>query len=57
MLDVGTGAGLLLGSAVKRTPRGKVIGIDLWASKDPSNVSGLLSPRPSRGHYTKVMFT
>lgn len=37
VLDVGTGAGLLLVGAAKRTPRGKVIGIDLWASKDLSN--------------------
>jgi arsenite methyltransferase len=37
VLDVGTGAGLLLIGAAKRTPRGKVIGIDLWASKDLSN--------------------
>ncbi|OYU15214.1 MAG: methyltransferase type 11 [Alphaproteobacteria bacterium PA4] len=37
VLDVGTGAGLLLVGAAKRTQRGKVIGIDLWASKDLSN--------------------
>lgn len=37
VLDVGTGAGLLLVGAAKRTARGKVIGIDLWASKDLSN--------------------
>lgn len=37
VLDVGTGAGLLLVGAAKRTPRGKVVGIDLWASKDLSN--------------------
>lgn len=37
VLDVGTGAGLLLVGAAKRTPRGKGIGIDLWASKDLSN--------------------
>jgi len=37
VLDVGTGAGLLLVGAAKRTPRGRVIGIDLWASKDLSD--------------------
>lgn len=37
VLDVGTGAGLLLVGAAKQLPRGKVIGIDLWASKDLSN--------------------
>ena len=37
VLDVGTGAGLLLVGAAKRSPRGKVVGIDLWASKDLSN--------------------
>ena len=37
VLDVGTGAGLLLVGAAKRTPRGKVVGIDLWASKDLSD--------------------
>ena len=37
VLNVGTGAGLLLVGAAKRTPRGKFVGIDLWASKDLSN--------------------
>ncbi len=37
VLDVGTGAGLLLVGAAKRTPRGKVVGIDLWATKDLSD--------------------
>lgn len=37
VLDVGTGAGLLLVGAAKRTPRGKVVGIDLWAAKDLSD--------------------
>jgi SAM-dependent methyltransferase len=37
VLDVGTGAGLLLIGAAKQTPRGMVFGIDLWASKDLSN--------------------
>lgn len=37
VLDVGTGAGLLLIGAAKRMPRGKVVGIDLWASKDLSD--------------------
>lgn len=37
VLDVGTGAGLLLVGAAKRLPHGTVIGIDLWSSKDLSN--------------------
>ncbi|WP_010215276.1 class I SAM-dependent methyltransferase [Sphingomonas sp. PAMC 26621] len=37
VLDVGTGAGLLLVGAAKRMQHGKVVGIDLWASKDLSN--------------------
>jgi ubiquinone/menaquinone biosynthesis C-methylase UbiE len=37
VLDVGTGAGLLLVGAAKQLPRGRVVGIDLWASKDLSN--------------------
>lgn len=37
VLDVGTGAGLLLVGAAKRTSGGKVVGVDLWASKDLSN--------------------
>ncbi len=37
VLDVGTGAGLLLVGAAKRAPRGTVIGVGLWASKDLSN--------------------
>ena len=37
VLDVGTGAGLLLVGAAKRLPRGRVVGVDLWAAKDLSN--------------------
>lgn len=37
VLDVETGAGLLLVGAAKRAPQGHVVGIDLWASKDLSN--------------------
>ena len=36
VLDVGTGAGLLLVGAAKRLDRGRVVGIDLWAAKDLS---------------------
>ena len=37
VLDVGTGAGLLLVGAAKRMTRGRAVGIDLWAAKDLSN--------------------
>jgi SAM-dependent methyltransferase len=47
VLDVGTGAGLLLVGAAKRVPRGKVIGIDLWASKDLSDNSAAATIRNS----------
>ena len=45
VLDVGTGAGLLLVGAAKRAPHGKVIGIDLWASKDLSNNAAVTTMR------------
>ena len=45
LLDVGTGAGLLLVGAAKRMPRGKVIGLDLWASKDLSNNAAVTTMR------------
>ena len=45
VLDVGTGAGLLLVGAAKRMPRGKVVGIDLWASKDLSNNAAAITLR------------
>lgn len=37
VLDVGTGAGLLLVGAAKRLPKGRITGIDIWAEKDLSN--------------------
>lgn len=37
ILDVGTGAGLLLVGAAERTAPARVTGIDLWAAKDLSN--------------------
>lgn len=37
VLDVGTGAGLLLVGAAKRLPQGRITGIDLWSAKDLSN--------------------
>lgn len=48
VLDVGTGAGLLLVGAAKRLPRGKAIGIDLWASKDLSNNAAATTMRNVR---------
>lgn len=36
-LDIGTGGGLLLVGAARRTPQGRAIGVDVWASKDLSN--------------------
>ena len=37
VLDIGTGAGLLLIGAAKRISRGKATGIDIWSAKDLSN--------------------
>lgn len=37
VLDVGTGAGLMLVGAAKRLPRGRAVGVDAWAAKDLSN--------------------
>lgn len=37
VLDVGTGAGLLLVGCAKRLTSGKATGLDLWSSKDLSN--------------------
>lgn len=37
VLDVGTGAGLLLVGAAERAPQARVTGVDLWAAKDLSN--------------------
>ena len=37
VLDVGTGAGLLLVGAAKRLTTGHATGIDIWAGKDLSN--------------------
>lgn len=45
VLDIGTGAGLLLVGAAKRLPRGRVVGIDLWAAKDLSNNSAATTMR------------
>lgn len=45
VLDVGTGAGLLLVGAAKLLPRGKVIGIDLWAAKDLSGNTAAMTLR------------
>lgn len=36
LLDVGTGAGLLLTGAARRLPQGHATGIDLWSAKDLS---------------------
>ena len=45
VLDVGTGAGLLLVGAAKRALHGRVVGIDLWASKDLSNNAATTTTR------------
>ncbi len=37
MLDAGCGRGLALIGCAKKLPRGKAVGIDLWAAKDLSN--------------------
>lgn len=36
-LDLGTGGGLLLVGAARRSPRGRACGIDIWAARDLSN--------------------
>ncbi len=36
-LDVGTGGGLLLVGAAKRSPTGTAFGVDIWATEDLSN--------------------
>lgn len=46
VLDVGTGAGLLMIGAAKRLTRGgRAVGIDIWASKDLSYNSALTTAR------------
>lgn len=37
VLDVGTGAGLMLVGAAKRLPHGRAVGVDAWSAKDLSN--------------------
>jgi arsenite methyltransferase len=39
VLDVGTGAGLLMIGAAKHIPTGKSVGIDIWSGKDLSDNS------------------
>ena len=36
-LDLGTGGGLLLVGAARRSPRGRACGIDIWVARDLSN--------------------
>jgi len=46
VLDVGTGAGLLMIGAAKRlTAGGRAVGIDIWASKDLSDNAALTTGR------------
>lgn len=48
VLDVGTGAGLLLVGAALRAPAGRVMGIDIWAAKDLSANSEAATWRNAR---------
>ena len=46
VLDVGTGAGMLMIGAAKRLNRGgRAVGIDIWSAKDLSNNSGAATHR------------
>lgn len=45
VLDVGTGAGLLLVGAAKRLPQGRVTGIDMWSAKDLTNNASVTTIR------------
>lgn len=45
VLDVGTGAGLLLVGAAKRLSTGHATGIDIWAAKDLSNNTKAVTQR------------
>lgn len=45
VLDVGTGAGLMLIGAAKRSPRGRAVGIDIWAPKDLSGNAAATTTR------------
>ena len=45
VLDVGTGAGLLLVGAAKRVPEGRGVGIDIWSAKDLSGNGPDAAPR------------
>ena len=45
VLDVGTGAGLLLVGAATRLRAGRVVGVDLWAAKDLSNNAAAVTLR------------
>ena len=45
VLDIGTGAGLLLIGAAKRLTEGRALGIDVWSAKDLSNNSAATACR------------
>lgn len=48
LLDIGTGAGLLLVGAAKGLPHGHATGIDIWAAKDLSDNSADAAARNAR---------
>ena len=45
VLDVATGAGLLLVGAAKRLPRDRVVGVDRWAAKNLSGNAASVTAR------------
>ena len=45
VLDVGTGAGLMLVGAAKRLPHGRAVGVDAWSVTDLSNNTAVATER------------
>lgn len=57
LLDVGCGGGLLLNEAAKRLPRGKALGIDIWAPHSGGgNYNLLMKNAKAEGVADKIEF-